>query len=463
MYRKEKKIPTLLAFIILFIGIIGVVFINQTTHNSDSKASISTKPTDIHFSNITSDSFTATWFTFSATIGSLIINDNGRKTSYFEDLDNDNIPRPRTTHLVTVKNLKENSTYKISIVSGEDGCKLPENCISFEQNTTNVLLNNITLPAARGTVVLPDGKPATDAIVYLSIGKSSLLSGKTDSSGLWVIPFGNLRTSDLLTRPNLADNDIVQIIAKISTDKKAEALTDIKSIRQNLTIPALEIGKSYNFIDLISKKDMLASLNKTNDILGTQVQSKQSSNISSSTTSKSIDILFPRYDDDTTTDNQPRFRGVAPAKSQLIVIVNSSPQTAKLITSTDGTWNWRPPSALDPGIHHFGISGYDENKNLINLTRRFIVLKSGEQVLGEATASATITPTTKVSPTITLIPLSSPTPVNTLIPIASPTTKASSASATPIIPPKTGSVQSTIILILISVFLSIFGLRFLIL
>lgn len=460
MHHKEKKIPTILALFILVTGITGTVFLNQTTRQNDSIASLSQRPDDVHFSNVSYDAFTATWFTANPTTGSIIIQDNGRKISVFEDMDSDNILRPRTTHLVTVKNLKENSSYKVKIVSGDPSCKLSENCPEFVQNTANRIINNLNLPAARGSVILPDGKPAIDAMVYLSVGKSSLLSGKTDSLGLWVIPFGNLRTSDLLSRPNLADNDIVQITAKINPDKKAEAVTDIKSVRQNLTIPPLEIGKSYNFIDLISKKDMLANLNKTTDILGTQTQSKTPANVSSLSTAKSIEILFPRYDDDTTTDNQPRFRGMAPAKSQLILIVNSSPQTAKVLTDPDGTWNWRPPSPLDPGVHHLGVSGFDENKNMINLSRRFIVLKSGEQVLGEATASATLTPTLSLipSPTITLIPIKSPTPSVTLIPVNNPS--AIPISTTPIVPPKTGSTQSTILFMGAGASLLLLGLKF---
>lgn len=454
MYRKERRIPTLLVCFILFTGVLGVVFLNKTTHQTDSKASVNFHPEDIHFTNISDSSFTVTWFTDSPTTGTLTVNDNGRNVSYPEDADSDNIIRPRTAHYATVKNLQENSSYQLKIISADPSCKISLNCPAFVQKTASRMLTNISLPAAKGSVISEDNKPATDAIVYLSVGKSSLLSGKTDSLGLWVIPFSNLRTSDLLTRPNLADNDIVQITAIVSPGKKAEAVSDVKSIRQNLTIPPLQIGKSYNFIDLISKKDMLASINKSNNILGTQTQTGE--------TAKSIDILFPKYDDDTTTDNQPRIRGVAPAKSQLVIIVNSSPQTAKISSSSDGTWNWRPPLPLEPGIHHLGVTGYDEKGNLINLTRRFIVLKSGERVLGEATASATLTPTVNPSPTITLIPLSSPTPAITLIPIASPTVKAATLSATPIIPPKTGSTQTTVILMGAGASLLLLGLKLLV-
>lgn len=460
MYRKEKRIPTILAFFILMLGIGGVVLFNQTTRQIGSKASQNTRPEDIHFTNISDTSFAMTWFTSISATGIVIVNNKGNSLSYLEDVDSDNIARPRNSHLVTIKNLKENTSYQVRIISGEASCKITQNCPVFTQTTTNHLSTTVSLSAARGSIVTEDNKPAADAIVHLSVGKSSPLSGKTDSLGLWVIPFNNLRTGDLLSRPNLADNDIVQIIAKLTPDKKSEALTDVKSIRQNLTIPPLQIGKSYNLIDLISKKDLLASLNK-NNTLGVQTQIGSPNNISSTSTSKSITILFPANDDDTTTDNQPRFRGIGPVGNQLIITVNSAPQTARINVASDATWSWRPPSPLEPGTHHLGVSGYDDKGNLLSLTRRFIVLKSGERVLGEATASATLTPTANPSPTITLIPLSSPTPTITLIPLASPTTSLSTISATPKVPPKTGSTQSTLILMGAGASLLLLGLKFL--
>lgn len=460
MYRKEKRIPTILAFFILMLGFVSAALFNKSSYQIGSKASSSIRPEDVHFTNISDSSYTATWFTSTPATGTLTVNDNGHTVSYLEDADSDNIVRPRNTHFVTVKNLKENTLYQTKIISGDASCKVSENCPVSSQTTANRLNNAVSIPAAHGSITTSDGKPATDAIVYLTIGKSPPLANKTDSLGLWVISFNNLRTGDLLSRPNLSDNDIVQIVAKISPEEKAEAVTDVKSIRQNLTIPPLQIGKTYNLIDLISKKDLLAGLNSYNT-LGIQTKNGSPNNISSATISNSINILFPLEDDDTTTDNQPRFRGIGPPGNQLIITVNSAPQTARINIASDGTWSWRPSYPLAPGTHHLGISGYDEKGNLLSLTRRFIVLKSGEQVLGEATASATLTPTINPSPTITLIPLPSAMPTITLIPIASPTNKAGTASATPIIPPKTGSTQTTLILIGTGASLFLLGLKFL--
>lgn len=461
MYRNEKKVPTLLAFFILFMGIGGILLFDRVSHQITSQAESTANPSDIHYTNVTDSSFTVSWFSATPSLGSAVVNDGGRALTYLDDIDSDNITRPRTAHFVTVKNLRENTSYPVKIISGAADCKISVNCPTFTQSTANRIIENTSIPAARGSILSEDNQPANNAIVYLTVGKSAPLSGKTDSAGLWVIPLNNLRTGDLLSRPNLSDNDIVQLVAKVASDKKVEAIIDVRSLRQNLTIPPLQIGKSYNLIDLISKKDLLANLGKTN-ILGAQVQTGSPNNTSSISTSRSVDILFPSRDDDTTTDNQPRLRGIGPPGNQIIITVRSAPQTARVIVAADGTWVWRPTVTLEPGTHYIGISGYDKLGNYISLTRRFIVLKSGESVLGEATASATLTPTIPIvtptfspipSPTITLIPITSPT--------GNPTVSVGTPSTTPITAPKTGNTNATLLFMGGGASLLLVGLKFL--
>lgn len=455
MHRKERKIPTIFALFILFISIGGIVVLNQTSHQINSKAQSSSHAEDINISNVFDTSFTVSWFTAIPTTGKIIVKGNNTSKIFIDDADTDNISRPRMTHFITAKNLTENTPHSIQIISGDGGCNPPNICPNINQKTANPLAAGNNLPAARGSIISKDDKPVNNAIVYLFIGKNPPLSAKTDSIGLWVASLNNLRTPDLLTKPHLADNDIVQIIAKISPEEKAEAVIDIKSLRQNLAIPPLQIGKSYNLIDLISKKGLLAGPN-VNNTLGIQTKTENSVN-------GSIDILFPASDGDTTTDTQPRFRGIAPPKGQLILTVNSAPQTAKVIAGSDGAWSWRPPLVLQPGIHHLGVSGYDDKKKLITLNRRFIILKSGERVLGEATASATLTPTStpSVSPTMILVPSPSPTfillssPTPSLIPVIT----SSIPTATPVIPPKTASVRPTLFLLGVGITLLILGFK----
>lgn len=452
MYRKVKKIPTVLALFLLLAGVGAAVFLDKSSPSLTLRASKSIQPEEVHFSNINESSFTVSWITTVPSIGSVLVNRDEQKFTFLDDLDSDNIPRPRTTHYITVKNLNESATYSVKVISGNQNCSSNLSCPTYTQQTAVRLDSALSLPPAHGTIFVNDDKPAEGAIVYLTIGKSAPLSSRVDSSGLWVIPLTNLRNQDLLSRPIISDNDIVQITAQLSPDEVATAVVDIRSIRQNLTIPKIILGNSYNFIDLISKKDLLAKIEQPENqknILGITSQSETRI----PTTTEKINVLFPKNDGDSTPDNRPRLRGMAPAGSLLLITVNSTPQTGKITVNDDGTWSWRPPKELPAGIHNLNIQGYDQNGNLFTVTRQFIVLKSGESVLGESTPSASLTPSPiiTVSPTVNLTPTATPvtSPTTAVSITPSPTLQPTSPPVTqvPTRPPTSGSTGITVLLV----------------
>ncbi len=442
MYKKEKRVPTVIALVILFLGIGGAVYLDKTLHIFTSSAKEEILPQEVRFANINDNSFTVSWLTSSPATSAIAVSSGPQSITFLDDFDNDNIPRPRYTHYVTVKNLKEDTNYTVKIYNTDLKCRNALSCPSYNQKTGLKLTKIISLPPAHGTIISKTGNEATGALVYLTVGKSALLASRSDSSGLWAIPLTNLRSENLSKRPEIADNDIAQITVFSAPSKSASAVIDIRSIRQNLSVPAIQIGNTYNFISTSGKKELAQTPKQ--QVLGSQAQFTASNKI--------YDILFPFQDGDYTPDPQPEIRGIGISGSRILITVNSTPQTASVTVDQNGTWRWRPPLPLEPGTHNLSIQGYDQSGNLITVTRQFIVLKSGEQVLGEATASATLTPTLTPLPTPTLLPTITYTPTLTSVP---PT---STPQATP---PASGSTQSTIILIGGALFLILSGIKFL--
>ncbi len=466
MYRKQKRIPTILALLILFAGIGSAVYFDQSSKTFFSKAEQSAVPTEVHFTNISQSSMSVSWLTSKAVTGIIEVTSLSQdKRTFLDDLDSDNVSRTHTTHYISLSNLTENTLYQIKIIS-RTGCQNAISCPVYQQKTSVKMETGTVLPPAHGTIKSADGNTVEGAIVYLIVGKSLPLSGRTDSLGNYVIPLNNLRSQDLLSRPEIADNDIVQINAFRTPDEQTSAVIDVKSIRQNLTIPDMNLGNSYNFIDLISKKDLLSKSNQSN-ILGAQSPLIPIITAPANSRQGDIDFIFPKYDEDTTPDNRPRIKGTAPPNSKLLIVINSAPQKGQITVGPSGSWTWRPPQSLPPGIHHVSIQGYDQNGNIINIIRSFIVLKSGEQVLGESTPSASLTPEPTNTPAVTLavsptIPKISPTP--TLVSLSStPSPTAAYPSSTPsITPPPTGNTNVTLYLIGVSGFLLLVGLKLLI-
>lgn len=450
MHQKEKRIPTIFALLIIFIGIGFTVFLDRLEQSNITSAKAYSVAEDIRFSNISDSAFNISWFTSSPSIGTVeILNDKGKMT-YIDDLDNDNIPRPRTNHYITVKNLAENTVYTVKILPPSGRCDKNEKiCPVLTQKTGNKLPNFSSLSPVRGSLISASNQGVSGAIVYITVSKSALLSSRTDSSGLWVIPLTNLRSLDLLSRIDISDNDIVQITAIIESGQMSTAVVDIRSVRGGMAIPPLQIGNNHNFINLLTQTGLTAD-SGNQKILGTQIDNANKIKDISKTNLK-YDIQFPLYDNDTTTDNQPRFRGTGIKNAPILITINSTPITGRIVVESDGTWSFRPPVSLPPGNHTVSIQAYDEKGGLITIIRKFIVLKSGERVLGEATNSATLTPyvpspTNIPAPSITISPTLNPypsvtsTPVQTIIPtniFPSPTLR----------PPATGSTETTLALI----------------
>lgn len=462
MYRKERKIPTILGILILIFGIGISVYLDKTVHLVTSQAATHPVPVEVHFTNLTDSSFAVSWLTPEPATGSIALSDSQQTLIFFDDLDSDNIQRARITHYVTIKNLKEDYIYSVKVISGDKKCANPAACPTFIQKTVKKLPPSTFLPPLQSKAITSTNQPVNGAIVYVLVEKCLLLSGRVDSAGLWVVPFTNLRSVVTSTPPQFADTDLVQVIIKLSPNQETSAVIDIKSMRENSALPTMTIGTSYNFIDLVSKKDILAKLNNQNQkTLGLQIQAQATKKPEAPTQAQqTIDILFPAFDNDTAVDNRPSFRGVGIKGKELLITVNSSSQVGKVRIGPAGTWVWRPSKALSPGIHNISIQGYDEGGNSITINRKFIVLKSGEQVLGEATPSASLTPTATPTTTITPTPspVLSPTPSPTSLP---PPTATSIPTSPPSPPPRSGNLQPTFILLGGAVSLLLLGTKFL--
>lgn len=476
MYRKEKRIPTLLALFLLLTGIAGALYFDGTYQSITSKAGAPVTPGDVHMTNLSDNSITVSYLTDKESVGAISVSGPNMKLNLIDDKDLLEGTKARLTHMFTVKNLKSDSGYTIIVTGGIPNCN-PSVCPEFIQKTGVKIEKSLDLPPVSGQIVDVSRKPVDGAIVYLLIGRAAPLSARSDKTGKFAIPLNNLRSQDLKIRPDLNENVSVQITIKSSSSDHASVLTDIVTIKKNPMLGELALGKSYNYISGQNTGDIIRP-----EVLGKNTQIKLTPTPKQELSKKGFDFVFPRYKLDTTIDTNPKIRGIGMPNQKIKISVKSTVQTETVTVASDGTWEYRPKLPLSPGMHTISITGKDNTGATSTLTREFVVLKSGEAVLGDSTPSASLTPTTTdISPTTalnisispsaaatisaTLTPVKSPTPTLTPSPTFTPSptpTPTPTPSPTPSGPlPRAGSLSLPSLLIGSGITLLLVGLKFL--
>jgi hypothetical protein len=129
----------------------------------------------------------------------------------------------------------------------------------------------------------------------------------------------------------------------------------------------------------------------------------------------------------------------------------TSPFTTTTIVGGDGLFRLSPIKPLGIGRQSVTITTTDNKGKSVAFTHMFEILKSGTQVLGDATPSATLTP----SETVTL----TPTPTQIATDSATPTLTPTPADLVGNPVPTSGASLPTILLLLLGISL-VFGSGF---
>ena len=155
---------------------------------------------DLRISNQTDSSVTFSWQSDSATTGYVLYGETSDLAQVAIDVRGAAVEAD--THLVTLTNLKPETSYYFKVVSGAEDDRAPD--IFTTAPTLERLPSSDTV---YGKVYLADGKtPATGTLLYLKVqdhdgagskGEATLLSALVDEEGYWHANLGNARLSDL--------------------------------------------------------------------------------------------------------------------------------------------------------------------------------------------------------------------------------------------------------------------------
>ncbi|MBU0618957.1 fibronectin type III domain-containing protein [Patescibacteria group bacterium] len=452
--KKTKRIPTMLALLILIAGVALGVFLVQKQQIFNPRANINKSPMDVKITNVSDNSFTVSWKTQDPTVGYVVW---GTKENALENIAKDNSETKSQLHYIQVAGLSPMNSYSFKLAS-DNQTNLYDNHGQAYKITTGPKLNSITASDTISGIVLDNqGIPAQNAIIYLTITNGQATSTQVKATGNWLISLNTIRTESLQDWVKYdLDNTIIDLSIQ-SEEAKANVVTTTGCARP---VPNVTLGKTYDFRELCGQTNQAASTPIT------PTPTTQPTPLP--TPAGLITIENPSFDGETINTNQPQFYGTTtninkvPAGTIITIKVESDQvYTDSIIVDDNGEWQWSLPAdaALETGEHIITLSFIDEDGEEQTIRRNFIVASASESQLPAFEASPSAE--TSASPTPTATPSLTPTPTSTPTPTATPTASASairtSMPSTEAGVPDSGYLTPTLLLSIIGIGLFITG------
>lgn len=442
----DRRIPTLLGILVLALGIGATTFLVQKGGFFPISATVSEEPKDVRISNITDSSFTVSYFTDDKTTGVISY---GTTTTFGQSGLDDRDQQfgkiePHKIHNFTIRNLQPISKYYFVIISGKGN--YTNNSLPFEVTTGPVLpIDPPTQDPTSGKIILPDGSPPEEAIVYIVAEGSQVVSTTTKPDGTFVLPLNSLRSVDLSSYFTLELDASLKLLAIGNGMISNVTLSSL----QAHPVPLITLSNDYNFT-LESSQTSSPSA----ELAGfPPIETRQAAK-------EGPTILSPEKNQEF-TDQKPQFKGTALPNEEVQITINSEEQIKTTVTADGkGNWSYRPQSELTPGTHTITVATKDSSGIIKTIKQSFTVFASGTQIAGENGSptptpipSWTLTPTTTFTPTPTLVPQPSEIPLVTS-PTAEPTATSLLITATPTLAPTGNSsiMTATVIGLLFTLF-----------
>lgn len=391
--HQPKKIPAILAYSI--IGILIVVFAfflrggeRQTTLTRATKA---TEPLELTASNITTTSTTISFKTSEPVKAYIKYADTGASIVKFDDRDTSITENSsRTLHYFSLQGLTSNTTYSFSLFI--EGQEKTSQAYQFKTLPTTAL--TASNPPTFGKVLQENLQPSSQALITLVVesnGDKVVFTSLSKETGEWIITLPYVATPQG-KNISLSAETVLQF-----TFTDGQSSSKVRAFYRNTNpLQSVVLGKDY---------DLTLPVSSTTPIVEQQ-----------QTQLKTLTILSPA-NNSVITGQHPVFRGLAQPNSIVEIAVSPQGEGVAILADKLGEWKYETKISLLPGKYLFIARSKTENR-LETIT--FYIAKSGEAVLGDATASATMTPAP--APTATTLPTAIPTSPDGTTPAPTPTT-----------------------------------------
>lgn len=400
------KFPTIIGLILVMFVVGIVIFLTEGVFRSPSGASGSSQPTNVRITNVSDSSFTVSWITQAPTTGTTLVSSPGKSNQiYYDQRDAVGKLGTYTSHSIPIRDARPSTKYAIKLLS--NGAQYTDGGQPYGAQTPDILpVNTNALEPAYGTLRTAVDQLADGALIYLTLEGGQELSTITKSSGLWLIPLNQVRTGDLTSFLPTVERMTETILVRFG-DEETSATTDTLN---DSPVPEMTMGKVYDFRRQQAKTAGNAplALRPTpragppsgvlpvgGAVLGQTSARTFSVSLTAPAQGSALTTTLPLI---AGTGIPDKFVGISLGITQVIG------GSAKV--GANGLWSYTPARPLAPGKQSVTITSPNAQGKPVAITHAFEILKSGTQVLGDATPSATLTPEDTLSPTPVEVPTS---------------------------------------------------------
>lgn len=248
MKKRSKTLPTLVGIVVLLLGIASGVFLIESSQVFRLRANPESAPRDIRISNITHDQATISWTSAEEVLGFVTW---GGKSGNLENTSLSIVDDSKYIHLVVLEGLEPESTYYFKISS--DGSVFDNEGIPWTITTGSLLSTPPQTLLISGKVVTSAGAPAKNALVYVTVGGSSLLSSIITEKGTWVVPISQARTKNLSSVIPINESEtLVEISVQGGPLGVASAQIYPETAKP---APTIILGQTHNFKSIPAQAD----------------------------------------------------------------------------------------------------------------------------------------------------------------------------------------------------------------
>lgn len=375
-YPQQPRIPLILSLVLIFAVI---VFLSKFLSTSPvptkaSKVSIN----NLNIVNPANNEVGIFWQTDSKEIGWVIYGEKEAKMDRIA-LDLRDVAEEKNSyknHYVSIKNIKSGTKYFFKIVVNN---QFVLDNRTFNFNTASDPSTASNLGPTYGKIIKENGQPLDNATVLLFFDNAYPLFSLSKSTGEWLIPVNNILSKETLKNIPVGSKTKLRLEIYDEELKKTVIQADLSSITP---LPqTVIIGKDYSFSE---GQNVLSAVTKN-----------------TSTDRYTVDILFPKELAVIPGDN-PLIKGLGIPRNQVFIKIDQpTGYSGQTVVDNDGSWKLILNNPLAAGNHSLTMTTKDASGKQVVLTRKFNIAKSGEQVMGVATAAPTLTsvPTIIPSPT----------------------------------------------------------------